>query len=98
MLDINAMSYGIELEITIPHGTITAGGYHAGLPIPGFPSGWNAQNDGSIRPTIPGYVGVEIVSPILRGADGLAQIADVVARLNAMGGRVNRSCGFHVHV
>jgi hypothetical protein len=98
MLDINAMTYGIELEITLPAGTIQAGAYHSGLPIPGFPTGWNAQSDGSIRPTIPGYVGVEIVSPVLRGANGLAQIADVVARLNAMGGRVNRSCGFHVHV
>jgi hypothetical protein len=98
MLDINEMTFGIELEITLPAGTIAAGGYHNGRSIPGFPAGWNAQSDGSIAPTIPGHQGVEIVSGVLRGPTGLAEIADVVARLNAMGGRVNRSCGFHVHI
>lgn len=98
MLDINEMTFGCEFELTIPAGTIQVGGYHNGRSIPGFPPGWNAQSDGSIAVSIPGHVGAEIVSPILRGADGLQQIKDVLARLNAMGARVNRSCGFHVHV
>jgi hypothetical protein len=41
---------------------------------------------------------MEMISPILKGTEGLNQVAAVVAALRSMGGRVNSSCGFHVHV
>lgn len=97
-MNLSEMTFGVELEITIPAGALQIGAYHVGTEIQGFPAGWKAMNDGSIRPTIAGHVGCEIVSPVLRGAAGLLQVAEVVRKLNAMGGRVNASCGFHVHV
>jgi len=54
---------------------------------------WKVTTDGSL-----GYSGVEVVSPILSGAEGAAQLTAVMAALRAMGARVNRSCGLHVHV
>jgi hypothetical protein len=90
-------TFGIELEITLPTGTMEVGQYHSPRQIEGFPAGWGAQRDGSI--SAPGHrMGVEVVSPILRGADGMRQVVEVVRKLNAMGGKVNASCGFHVHI
>jgi len=42
--------------------------------------------------------GCEIVSPPLRGEDGFAQLRKVCDVLTTLRCRVNRSCGFHVHV
>jgi len=42
--------------------------------------------------------GVEVVSPILRGLDGLQQVVRVAELLKGLDARVNASCGFHVHV
>lgn len=52
---------------------------------------WKIVPDASVRD------GFEIVSPILRGEDGLAQAALVCRALEAIGTKVNRTCGFHVH-
>jgi hypothetical protein len=40
---------------------------------------------------------MELVSPPLKGADGLAQLETVCKVLNELGAKVNRSCGMHVH-
>ena len=57
---------------------------------------WEVQSDSSIR-TTPNYQNqVEVVSPVLRGTDGLAAlkiVCDVVNRY----GKINSSCGLHVH-
>lgn len=53
---------------------------------------WKAVTDASVSG------GCEIVSPILRGEAGLAQVAQVMEALRAAGGRVDRSTGLHVHV
>jgi hypothetical protein len=98
MLDINEMTFGVENEITIPRGVLTVGAYHRGAAIPGFPDGFTAQSDVSVRSDNAMRMGAEIVSPVLRGADGLLKLADVIAKLNAMGGSVNQRCGFHVHI
>lgn len=99
--DLNNMTFGIEIECTIPVETLrqrgwVVGGYHTGASIPGF-AGWTAQHDGSIRARRP-HQGVEVVSPVLQGFAGLLQIELMVAELRAMGARVNTSTGFHVHV
>ena len=92
------LTFGIEIECTIPHANAPqVGGYHAGRQIEGLPIGWNAQRDGSIRAGR-GYVGVEVVSPILKGADGIQQIKLVCEWLKRIGAKVNRSTGFHIHV
>lgn len=51
---------------------------------------WKVVRDGSC--------GNEIVSPILSGKEGLEQIAKVCQALNAVGCKVNRSCGLHIHL
>lgn len=101
-MNASEMTFGVEIETTAPDSAIQndglrIGAYHAGLQVPYLPAGWRAERDGSIQ-TAPGYQACEIVSPILRGAEGLAQVAAVLATLEAKGHRVNASCGVHVHV
>jgi len=54
------------------------------------PQAWVVCPDGSC--------GGEIVSPILRGQDGFAQLHRVCTALVAAGAKVDRNCGFHIHV
>jgi len=97
-MNANEMTYGVELEVFVPATVqIQVGGYHNGMQVAGLPTGWNAQGDCSIQAD-PGYRGVEIVSPVLRGADGLKQIQKVCCWLSSIGAKVNRSTGCHVHV
>jgi hypothetical protein len=92
------LTFGVELEVYLPRGLIAVGGRHAGRQIPDLPEGWNAQGDGSLTDAPHGYQGVEVVSPILKGEDGLRQLAAACAWLNGLGAKVTRKCGFHVHV
>jgi hypothetical protein len=96
-VNVNDLTFGVELEVTLPAGTCPVGGYHQGVQVPQLPPGWKAERDASIQPA-PGYIAAEIVSPVLRGADGLRQLKAVCDWLNGAGARVNRSTGFHVHV
>ena len=71
-MNANEMTFGVEFEVTVPMNlALAVGGYHRGLEVVGLPAGWNAQGDGSICADRD-YRGVEIVSPVLRGADGRA--------------------------
>lgn len=54
---------------------------------------WKIVRDGSIS----GENSSEIVSPVLKGFDGMEQIKKVCIALNKAGAKVNNSCGFHVH-
>jgi hypothetical protein len=96
-VNVNDLTFGVELEVTLPAGACPVGGYHCGVQVPELPPGWKAERDGSIQPG-PGHMAAEIVSPVLQGADGLRQLQAVCAWLNRVGARVNRSTGFHVHV
>ncbi len=53
---------------------------------------WKIVTDSSIRGG-----GYELVSPILKGEEGLDEVRRVCEVLNAQGATVNRSCGLHVH-
>jgi hypothetical protein len=57
---------------------------------------WEAKTDSSLSD---GYVGrtCELVSPVLN-SDNLTDVRRVLSALTSAGGRVNASCGFHVHV
>lgn len=54
---------------------------------------WAITQDGTIKQTTP----LEIVSPILKGRSGLAQVRKVCDVINELGIEVDSSCGFHVH-
>lgn len=57
---------------------------------------WKIVTDSSICED-QGTVGFELVSPPLRGVEGLEEIRKVCNALQQIGCRVNRSCGLHVH-
>jgi hypothetical protein len=99
MKSANQIGFGIEIECNIPveyEHEFPAGGYHRGIQIPCMSAGWNTQKDGSV--TAPaGFKAVEIVSPILTGEDGLAEVVQMLDLLDQIGARTNPSCGLHVH-
>lgn len=100
-MNASELTFGIELETIAPDRAVLEGGlrigsYHHGFQVPYLPAGWTAERDGSINDR--GGHACEIVSPILRGAEGLAQVVEVVRTLADRGHRVNASCGVHVHV
>lgn len=95
------MTFGIEIETIAPESAVRRdglriGGYHRGTQVPYLPAGWKAERDASVHSRF-GHA-CEIVSPVLRGAEGLAQVAEVLRTLEAKGHRVNATCGVHVHV
>lgn len=96
-VNVNEMTFGIEFETTVPYGTCQIGSYKHGIQVPALPPGWKAERDGSIRCDV-GHQACEIVSPILKGADGVKQVIAVLEWLNQVGAKVNRSTGMHVHV
>ncbi len=92
------LTFGIEIETTIPAHAFPVGSYRTGAAVPGLPAGWVAKYDCSIRANR-GRRGAEIVSPVARGADGLRQVQQVCRVLKERyGARVNASTGLHVHV
>lgn len=54
---------------------------------------WQVKPDGSIS----GRHGFEVVSPVLRGADGVEQVKTALRVVRENGGDANKSCGFHIH-
>jgi hypothetical protein len=58
---------------------------------------WKIVTDSSLE-RARGFRAFEIVSPILQGQEGLDELAKVIATLEALGCKVNKSCGIHVHV
>lgn len=101
-IDVQQMTFGVEIECTVIASAFVAAGmslgaYHVGSPVPGHP-GWTAQRDGSLRTSDSDRTTVEFVSPVLKGAAGIASLRSMVETLSRLGAKVNRSCGFHVHV
>jgi hypothetical protein len=95
------IGFGIEIECNIPtahHAEFPVGGYHRGTPVnvDGLRN-WNTQADGSVVAS-GDYYPAEIVSPILKGEDGLRQVVAMLDYLAEIGAKVNPSCGLHVHV
>jgi Putative amidoligase enzyme len=54
---------------------------------------WKVVTDGSLS----GDNTFELVSPILEGEDGLAQLRTVSTVLTRLGAKINKTCGLHVH-
>jgi hypothetical protein len=100
-MDAKDLTFGVEIETIAPtrlcrEEGLRIGGYHAGQQVPYLPAGWKAEHDGSIRS--PGGMPCEIVSPVLRGEEGLEEVYRVVKTLEEKGHRVNATCGVHIHV
>ena len=98
-MQANNLTFGVEFEVCLPLAELNfqTGTYHRGVQVPGLPIGWNSQTDASIHAPS-GCIGIEIVSPVLQGLDGIRQIVAVCDWLNAKNASVNNSTGFHVHV
>jgi hypothetical protein len=56
---------------------------------------WKLVTDGSLNDY---RTGCELVSPVLRGAAGIAEMRKVCQVVEQAGARIRRSCGFHVHI
>lgn len=92
-------TYGIEIEafgmsMQVAAEAITAAGVACRVETYGHsaPRQWKIVTDGSVPH------GFEVVSPILSGEEGFEEIRKVCRALNDAGGRVDRRCGYHVHV
>lgn len=59
---------------------------------------WKVVTDASIRGDGARAAGFEVVSPILRGDEGLRQVRVVMDTLAANGAKVNKTTGLHVHI
>lgn len=100
MVKAAEVRFGVEVECFVPSAVarrFPAGGYHRGSQLPQTPDGWNGQRDGSIRPELD-HSPVEVVSPVLAGEEGLAEVFYMLETLKAAGAKVNGSTGLHVHV
>ena len=100
-------TFGVEIECYVPRSSsdlfaaLSNAGVHmsqAAGSIHRVTSGWKVVHDGSLHSAPAGFVGVEVVSPILQGEDGIAQTVKVMDVVKAFGAKVNKSCGLHVHV
>ena len=101
-MNANDLTFGIEIETIAPDSAVRndglrIGGYRRGIQVPYLPEGWKAEADGSINNGHGGHK-CEIVSPVLRGEEGIRQVIEVVRTLEAKGHRVNASCGVHIHI
>lgn len=99
-INIGDTTYGIEIETVVPNTTIERtgmriGSYHHGIQVPFLPTGWKAESDSSIRAPF-GKRGCEIVSPKLKGQEGLRQIIEVLRILRENGFAVNETTGIHI--
>lgn len=98
-------TFGIEVETTLPESQVQnmdIGDYHNGEPVYGAPrfndARWLAEHDSSIRTNSYSREGVEFVSPILVGNEGVTHMLEFTKWLQSIGARVNHSCGLHIHI
>lgn len=103
--DLSQFTFGAELECWVPQGMSHEGVARAvsdaGIPCTREAYGhhtmtrWKVVTDASLG----SYTrGAELVSPVLRGEEGLRQIEQVCAVLTRIGCKITKKCGYHVHV
>jgi|DEB0MinimDraft_6_1074348.scaffolds.fasta_scaffold03201_6 hypothetical protein len=90
-------TFGIEIETHMPMGSVDVGSHGCGRQVEWLPTGWLADRDPSIAAPS-GRLKCEFVSPVLRGVEGLRQALDAVREIKERGGKINPSCGLHIHV
>lgn len=105
-LSINELTFGVEIECYIPEGatsTQAAIAVKRRLQRPVNVERYNHQRRPDWKVTTDGSLGdyargLEFVSPILRGEEGLQEVEQVCEALQDFGCTVNKKCGLHVHV
>ena len=80
------ITFGVEIETTLPAGALAVGPHGRGCDIPQLP-GWKADRDPSIRAGA-GHEACEFVSPVFKGSEGLKQLLRDLATIRALGARV----------
>lgn len=99
-------SFGVEIECIGPTNLIGELAHAAGVRLRAEEYNhqnrphWKIVNDGSLNAGIncpPGFRTMELVSPILRGEDGIRQLRIICGILSATKTIVNKTCGLHVH-
>jgi hypothetical protein len=100
-----ARRFGVEIEFT---GTTRRAVLNRLMEIePGFPveiqgynhrvgSVWKLITDASVSRNSEGE-GLEAVSPILQGEEGYRQLGVLLTAIVETGGKVDKSCGLHIH-
>jgi hypothetical protein len=58
---------------------------------------WRMKHDGSVMESSEYPYGMELVTPILHGEDDMVKLKSVIRVIETFG-KVNRSCGLHVHI
>lgn len=94
-------TYGIELEVYgVDRERLINEISRVGIPVQGEAYNHSTRNHWKIvtDSSIQGVNGNEIVSPVLKGMEGIEQIKKVCIALNRAGAKVNKSCGFHLHI
>lgn len=85
----NVSQYTLQTKLVAAGVNCTVEGYNHSTR-----SHWKIVGDSSIR----GTQAFELVSPILQGEEGLAELMKVCKVLRQCGAKVNRTCGTHVHI
>lgn len=99
----STLTFGIEIECVGLDTSVAARALHNGgisCRDTGYTHGhmdtWKVVPDGSLSSR--GGGSCEVVSPILRGSDGLAEVRSVMKLLREAGATTNASCGMHIHI
>ena len=98
--------FGVEMECLLgtPKSVFMEKVRSAGVPItnPGYTHDvmdcWKIVPDSSIRRNSMDEVPVEIVSPPIKGREGVKQLKKICKILAECNATVNKSCGLHIHV
>jgi hypothetical protein len=100
-MDVNEITFGVEIEAYgISMATVAQSLNDAGLQcrVEGYnhatSTGWKVVTDGSLSHRY----SFELVSPILKGDDGLQQVLTACNAIRRAGARVSKQCGLHVHI
>ena len=106
------LCFGLEIEILVPNGKrdgLTLPSIAKNLTMLGEPAVqflgyshqttlyWKMVTDASIQ-GMEDDLCFELVSPVLRGMDGIHQLRRMMDHVRRLGIATNSSCGFHVHV
>ena len=94
----NERTYGIEIEFLQGHAsreTIAQELRNAG--INAYSEGYNHNTARYWKMITDASCGNELVSPVLKGKEGLEEIKKVCSVLNRLGCKVDKRCGLHVH-
>ena len=94
----NERTFGVEIECLFPNGVNVRRQLELAGFVFGGQNGWRLMGDISVVSHLSSHSGNhEIVSPILKGQEGLDEVKRMYNKLEELDVRVNKTCGMHVH-